>query len=535
MGVLAALRSLSAGTQCIGVMITASHNPEHDNGIKLVDFDGGMLSQSWEPYAELLANCSDFSFSEELAKVAAAENIDIARRTDAVVVIGRDTRPHSLELSNCVRQGVEAFGGTVHDLGEIATPQLHFILQKMNKNATAFPVKTANIGELLKDYYHSMSCGYIALQSTVECLPHNSPSPYSIVIDASCGVGSLVVDSFIEYHAENVVDGIDGSGSRLAIDLRNKAGSGPVNEGCGAELVQKNQVPPKNMTAQDRGKLLCSYDGDADRIVFHAFIDAAGSTDAVEASIFARWILIDGDKIATLIASLLAKEVKAAGLDQNFTFGVVQTAYANGAAARYLNAQGISTHIAKTGVKFVHHKALEFDIGIYFEANGHGTVVFSEAFIQEVRGQVTSLPTSAGDTRATALRRLQYSIDLINQAVGDALSDMLYCLACLQVLDMDLYGWSALYTDLPSTQKKIAVPDKSAITCSEDETRILTPEVLQKDLSAAMLTVTQGRCFVRPSGTEDVVRIYAEAATKGEADALAALCQQAIERHLYKT
>ena len=56
---------------------------------------------------------------------------------------------------------------------------------------------------------------------------------------------------------------------------------------------------------------------------------------------------------------------------------------------------------------------------------------------------------------------------------------------------MDLYGWSALYTDLPSTQKKIAVPDKSAITCSEDETRILTPEVLQKDLSAAMLTVTQ--------------------------------------------
>ena len=92
----------------------------HHPGIKLVDFDGGMLSQSWEPYAELLANCSDFSFSEELAKVAAAENIDIARRTDAVVVIGRDTRPHSLELSNCVRQGVEAFGGTVHDLGEIA-------------------------------------------------------------------------------------------------------------------------------------------------------------------------------------------------------------------------------------------------------------------------------------------------------------------------------------------------------------------------------------------------------------------------------
>lgn len=27
-----------------------------------------------------------------------------------------------------------------------------------------------------------------------------------------------------------------------------------------------------------------------------------------------------------------------------------------------------------TGVKHLHHKALDYDIGIYFEANGHGTV-----------------------------------------------------------------------------------------------------------------------------------------------------------------
>ena len=28
-----------------------------------------------------------------------------------------------------------------------------------------------------------------------------------------------------------------------------------------------------------------------------------------------------------------------------------------------------------TGVKHLHHKAKEFDIGVYFEANGHGTVL----------------------------------------------------------------------------------------------------------------------------------------------------------------
>lgn len=30
-----------------------------------------------------------------------------------------------------------------------------------------------------------------------------------------------------------------------------------------------------------------------------------------------------------------------------------------------------------TGVKHLHHKANEYDVGVYFEANGHGTVVFS--------------------------------------------------------------------------------------------------------------------------------------------------------------
>ena len=74
MGVLAALRSkLKKGGEIlqlpqlsrsdifflpasIGVMITASHNPEQDNGVKLVDPAGEMLEQSWEAVATELAN-----------------------------------------------------------------------------------------------------------------------------------------------------------------------------------------------------------------------------------------------------------------------------------------------------------------------------------------------------------------------------------------------------------------------------------------------------------------------------------------------
>lgn len=122
---------------------------------------------------------------------------------------------------------------------------------------------------------------------------------------------------------------------------------------------------------------------------------------------------------------------------------------------------------------------------------------------------------------------------LINQSVGDALSDMLLCLASLQVLNMTMHDWNALYTDYPSSQMKVKVPDKSRVSCSEDETTVLTPAALQEDLNAAMATVNKGRCFVRPSGTEDVVRIYAEAATTEEATTLARLTKEAIEKHLY--
>ena len=39
---------------------------------------------------------------------------------------------------------------------------------------------------------------------------------------------------------------------------------------------------------------------------------------------------------------------------------------------------------AKTGVKHLHHLAESFDIGIYFEANGHGTILFKESLLQEL-------------------------------------------------------------------------------------------------------------------------------------------------------
>lgn len=41
-----------------------------------------------------------------------------------------------------------------------------------------------------------------------------------------------------------------------------------------------------------------------------------------------------------------------------------------------------------TGVKHLHHKAAEFDVGVYFEANGHGTIIFSEKLKQILKEEL---------------------------------------------------------------------------------------------------------------------------------------------------
>ena len=97
MGLLATLRSQVKGGQAIGVMITASHNPGPDNGVKLVDPAGEMLEQEWEAVATRLANCPDDQVTSELDQIVAKYNI--ARSGPSLVIVGRDTRVSSPALA----------------------------------------------------------------------------------------------------------------------------------------------------------------------------------------------------------------------------------------------------------------------------------------------------------------------------------------------------------------------------------------------------------------------------------------------------
>lgn len=62
---------------------------------------------------------------------------------------------------------------------------------------------------------------------------------------------------------------------------------------------------------------------------------------------------------------------------------------------------------------------------------------------------------------------------------------------------------------------------------NDNDTICLEPELVQPELDIIMKEYN-GRCFVRPSGTEDVVRVYAEAETREAADQLSAKAEQIV-------
>jgi len=204
--------------------------------------------------------------------------------------------------------------------------------------------------------------------------------------------------------------------------------------------------------------------------------------------------------------------------------GVVQTAYANGASTKYLeDVMKIKVSCVPTGVKHLHHKASEFDIGVYFEANGHGTITFRDEAVEKLEKLKKEWEGnhSISNEEKEALNRLANLSELINQSVGDAISDALFVESILIHKNWTLAQWDAIYKDFPNRLKAQKVKDRTAFKTTDAERILTEPKGMQESLNQLASKYKNGRSFVRPSGTEDVVRVYAEADTQSNADSLA--------------
>lgn len=346
-------------------------------------------------------------------------------------------------------------------------------------------------------YYKKLSNAFLDLRS----LSGKTGVPV-VKVDGANGVGALKVRRFVKY--------LQGT---LSIELCNDGSSGKLNERCGADYVKLYQCAPDGMD-MSLGDRCVTFDGDADRVLYF-YCDKDK-----------KFHLLDGDRIATLIVGYLKEKLDKTGIVLERGLGIVQTAYANGNSTTYAEKTlGVPVACTKTGVKHVHHKAEEFDIGVYFEANGHGTALFTSDVVTKLNAVVQE---DASSEKCKAAKQVLSMIDLVNQTVGDAMSDMLVVESILHEKGWSLEDWSAVYTDLPNRQRKVTIKDRNVIKTTDAERKVTAPEGLQDEIDRLVSGYTSARSFVRPSGTEDVVRVYAEADTREAADSLALAVSQKV-------
>lgn len=474
-------------------MITASHNPEQDNGVKIVDPLGDMLDASWESHATAISNAKDAQhLAAALQALKQFAKIDLSNR--AKIVYAHDTRPSCPELVQALEAAFAACSAagdklTLVNAGLQTTPILHYLTRTHNDPSYGQPSEQA--------YYQKLATAFTTLTSSVPAL--KGP----LYVDCANGVGAPKLAFFAQQLAPEA--GLD---IRITNDATTSPGA--LNSQCGADYVKTQQRAPPSIKlstasspSNPNDPRYCSFDGDADRLIYY-YADKTGT-----------FKLLDGDKIATLAASFLVSLVQAAGLGQQLNLGVVQTAYANGSSSSYLSKiLKLPVTVTSTGVKHLHHAAqTNFDIGVYFEANGHGTILFSPLALEAFD---THSPSSPVQSRA--LNQLKACRNLINQTVGDALSDMLFVEAILRHKAWSCSEWDVSYTDLPNRLLKCTVKDRTLFQTTDAERRLVKPEGLQQKIDDLVAKYNEGRSFVRPSGTENCVRVYAEAATRSETE-----------------
>ncbi|ETO30383.1 hypothetical protein RFI_06739, partial [Reticulomyxa filosa] len=377
-----------------------------------------------------------------------------------IIFIGRDTRPHSSRFAKLLIRACQSVACEVlvRDFGEVTTPQLHYLVRYANRQHICATVESQQ--------YLDNTC-----DAFFKCLQASGAKKGvklngDLVVDCANGVGGIafqqlctLLDDTLNIHLVHI-----------------PSPEWKVNHECGAEHVQE-KTP--HVIGNWRQARLASVDGDCDRLIYY-YVDQRNHLH-----------ILDGDKQMCLFFTFLKKFLDQANVSLTVSlliclcilfqiffflqiFACTHMWYMIYYLKKVLNIEPVCT---KTGVKYLHLEAIRYDVGLYFEANGHGALLIRDTAIEKLEQKLSDTNTTSKEKQAVEMLLLCHRLS--NQAVGDALTGLLLVELSLHVLQWTIAQWNAIYQDRPSSLTAMKVNDRKVFETTNAEQTCVKPVGLQ--------------------------------------------------------
>lgn len=492
---VAYMRSSTLAGKYIGFLITASHNPAQDNGIKLIDHMGEMFDSTWETIADKIVNCPNKDLFSELNKIHRTHGnyrqFGVGPRAN--IIIGRDSRESGKILTEQVKEVLSHLNCQVHDYKEVSTPQFHWLVNQSNQNSEI----------IKKEKYLENFINFTKFTNLEK----------SIRVDTSNGVVKNICEELNEEFDKlgmtfSAKDDVKRTKTPFFI-ITNPPG--PVNYLCGAQAVMYENTIPLHL--KDETGEFIGFDGDADRMIYFE-LNKTEENEKPQTTVE----FIDGDRQASIIVQLMLKLTKS--LELNVKVGCVLSDYSNLAAIKFCGDL-CDTVRGRTGIKNLIKAAREYDIGVYNEPNGHGGAIFSSRLVQMLEQILSSEKGTYSDDKIEKAQLLNQIVQIYDSSHADPMCNF-FLLEYIKMAEPKLFEPS--YTPLPCRQMVVRVRDRTILVL--DKNLNISAPIPLKTLVDKIKKTENARVFVRASGTEPIIRIFCEA--ESEVDLLCLTVAQGV-------
>ncbi len=395
-----------------------------------------------------------------------------------LVLIGKDTRISGYMIESALTSGICSMGMNVILVGPIPTPGIAFLTRTMRLDAGVVISASHNPFEDNGIKFFSFDGFKLPdkVEKEIEALVKDDSFLAKRPTGASIGKTYRLEDAtgrYIEFIKSTIPKGMNLEGLRVVVDCANGAAykiTPEVLTELGAEVITINNNPDGTNINHCCGSTdLAHLKEEVLRNAAHVGVAHDGDADRT-LFVDETGREVDGDKVLTIWAVALKKEGKLKN------DAVVATVMSNLGIEHYLQRKGIKLIRTDVGDRFVVEEIQRGGYNLGGEQSGH--IIFFDY-------------NTTGDGPVTALQMLY-----LMKKTGAPLSEM--------VSDIFLY---------PQILENVKVKKKDVIK---------NTAVLRKIKEAEKILDGKGRVLVRPSGTEQKVRVMVEGSDRETIQTVAA-------------